>query len=121
MTTNYNAITKQELTPRRLCAVLPKINTAAPIYTCPVGHRAVITLMEFVNTGGGAGTVRVHHVVTGETAAASNALYYDLSISRANTVTDDDPRFLDQGDAIYALQGTADFIAVTLYGYEVAV
>ncbi len=121
MTTTYNAITKQENTPRRLCAVLPKINTAAPVYICPAGKRAVLTLIEFCNTSGGVATIRIHHVSTGETAAANNALYYDLSISRAVTAVDDNPRYLDQGDAIYALQGTADAISLIIYGYEVAV
>ncbi len=120
MSTIYNTITKVENTPRRLFAVLPKVNTATPVYICPAGKRAVLTLMEFCNTSAGAATVRVHHVATGETAATSNALFYDLSIARAVTVTDDDPRYLDQGDAIYALQGTADAIALVIYGYEVS-
>lgn len=115
--TKYNTFSRLEGSPRRLCAVIPK-TTYSPIYTCPAGKRAQIMLISACNLTSSGATIRLHHVVPHETAATSNAWYYDLSIARTTLIVDSDARYLEQGDALWASQATADHIAISIYGME---
>ena len=115
--TKYNEFTRDVGSPRRFCAVIPK-TSSAPIYTCPAGKRAQIMLISVCNLTASAATVRLHHVVPSETAATSNAWYYDLSIARTTLIVDSDARYLEQGDSLWASQATADALAITVYGME---
>ena len=115
--TKYNTFSRLEGSPRRLCAVIPK-TTSAPIYICPAGKRAQIMLISACNLTSSPATIRLHHVVPSETAATSNAWYYDLSIARTTLIVDSDARYLEQGDALWASQATADHIAISIYGME---
>jgi len=116
----YNEFSRYEGSPRRLCAVLPK-TTSSPIYICPAGKRAQIMLVSVCNLTATAATVRLHHVVPSETAATSNAWYYDLSIARTTLIVYSDARYLEQGYALWASQATADALAISVYGMEVSV
>jgi len=116
----YNQFSRYEGSPRRLCAVIPK-TAYSPIYTCPAGKRAQIMLISVCNLTSSAATIRLHHVVPSETAATSNAWYYDLSIARTTLIVDSDARYLEQGDSLWASQATADHLAISVYGMEVSV
>lgn len=102
---------------RKLASRLAKA-TASVAYEVPANKSARIDTMFFCSVHTGSATLRVHHLRPDESAATSNAIYYDLSLSAKSTTTVTTPIYMSAGDRILILAGTSDHICVTLYGEE---
>ena len=90
------------------------------IAQCPPGKRWIVTSLFACNTSASALTFRLHHVIPPETAATTNAIFYDVRVA-ANTTTSllsDNDRIVLRGTE--DLQGLASAANLTVigYGYE---
>lgn len=84
------------------------------LYTCPVGTRAQVIALEFLNTSSGAVTVTVHICRSGDTIAAKNQIWNANTIPATATAPRATPCYeaqviLNPGDFIqaFASAGTA--------------
>ena len=111
----YNPTTPSARSARRIVAQLAK-TTASVIYECPAGQSIRVSNLTVCNTSTSRVTIRLHHVLPGESAAASNALFYDLEMAGNTTITDDAIRILNPGEALFAQASTASAVAFTVYG-----
>lgn len=112
---SYNPNSLQTRQSRRIAAVLAR-TTASVIYEVPVGKIARVTNITICNTSTSRMTIRLHHVGPGESAAASNALFYDLEMAGNTTITDDSIRSLVPGDRLFAQASSASSVAFLVYG-----
>jgi len=100
---------------RRIAAGLAK-TTASSIYEVPQGRSGRVSSVSICNTGASRVTVRLHHVLPGESAALSNAIFYDLELAGYSTVIDYTARSMNSGERIFAQASTASVVAFMVYG-----
>jgi CO dehydrogenase/acetyl-CoA synthase gamma subunit (corrinoid Fe-S protein) len=99
-------------------------NSAATYYTVPEQPDNTVTMVRGItlcNTTGSAVAVRVHNVQSGDSAAAANAVFYDLSIAANTSVVvcyDEGAWVLTKGMTIQALAGSNSAVTITLCGEE---
>jgi hypothetical protein len=74
--------------------------------------------MVFCNTHSSKVTLRVFHVIPGESAGTSNALFYELDCASYTTTVAEFAVHMGAGEKLIARGGTASHIAVTVYGVE---
>lgn len=102
---------------RRLAArVLPA--TDALVYECPSGRIAEVETMVFCNTHSSKVTLRVFHVIPGESTGTSNALFYELDCAAHTTTVAEFAVHMGAGEKLIARGGTASHISATVYGVE---
>jgi len=98
--------------------------SAATYYTVPEQPDNTVTMVRGVvlcNTSAAAAEVRVHNVASGGSAAASNAIVYDLSISAGQTYVlcfDEGAWVMTKGMTVQALCDTSTAVTITLSGEE---
>lgn len=90
--------------------------SVATVYTTPAATTVKITSVVLCNTTTAAATVTLSVVPNAGTAGASNRIAAGLNIAPGGTVTLDSPIYMNAGDFIAALQGTASAITVTISG-----
>lgn len=79
----------------------------ATLFTVPTGRQATITDIEICNTGTTAATFYISLCAVGETASASNALFYGAPISPNSTVQWSGQQAVDAGGFIAAYASSA--------------
>ncbi len=92
--------------------------SALTLYTCPTGKFCRVAAIQVANISAAATTVTLHHVRPKQTASASNALYYDMTVPKSTVVIDDSPKYMTEGDSLVVLCSTGAHATVTLYGME---
>jgi len=102
---------------RRIVAVLARTSTVS-VYEVPSGRTLRIDSLSVCNVGTTTATFRLHIVAPGESAATSNAVYYDAPLRGNATLLDDSPRHLTAGDRIFIRSDTASAIAFQIHGEE---
>lgn len=113
--TGYNFDTTSARASRRIAASLARA-TASSIYEVPQGKSVRISSVSICNTGSARLTVRLHHVLPGESAALSNAIFYDLEVAGYSTVIDYTVRTMNSGERIFAQASTASVASFIVYG-----
>lgn len=73
------------------------------VYTAPTGISSIVKCIDICNTTGGAITVSVYLVPSGDTAAAANALFYTISVASNGTYQWLGTQVLDAGGFIQAI------------------
>jgi hypothetical protein len=111
-----NALTRNQ-TYRRIVSVLARTSTVT-IYEAPVGSSIRIVSISVCNVATTTATFRLHILAPGESASASNAIYYDNPLRGNATLLDDSTRYLTAGDRIAIRSDTASAIAVQIHGEE---
>jgi hypothetical protein len=86
------------------------------VYTVPGSTDVKIASMIFCNTTGTAATITVSVVNTGGTAGVTNRVVSGLVILANAVDTFDSVIYMNTGDFIAALQGTASAITMTVSG-----
>jgi exosome complex RNA-binding protein Csl4 len=89
-------------------------------YTAGAGVTALIDKATVCNVTGGAVTVDIHLVASGDTAATDNQLYAQLSVSANSTVALDaiQNQVLEAGDFIAAQASAGSSIVLRVSGRE---
>ena len=113
-------------TPIRLYQGQPAA-AAATIYTAPAntptnpapGATAIVKTMVICNTTAAAVPLTLYLVPSGGAAAAANALYSALSVAANSTVVQDLEQYMEEGDFLAALAGTAASLTVTISGVTI--
>lgn len=103
---------------RRIVSVLAR-TSAVTVYEVPNGSNIRVVSMSVCNVGTTTATFRIHILAPGESASASNAIYYDNPLRGNATLLDDSIRYLNAGDRIVARSDTANAICIQLHGEEV--
>jgi hypothetical protein len=114
-------------TPQRLYQGQPG-TTEATLYTAPAnttnnpspGATAILKAMLVCNTTAAAATLTLYVVPSGGTAGAANEIFDALSIAAGQTQSIDLEQYLEAGDFLAGLQGTASALTVTLSGVTIA-
>lgn len=102
---------------RRIVAVLAR-TTAVSVYEVPSGRTLRIDSISICNVVTTTATFRIHIVAPGESAAISNAVYYNNPLRGGATILDDSTRYLTAGDRIAVHSDTASAIAIQIHGEE---
>jgi hypothetical protein len=102
---------------RRIVSALAKTSTLS-IYEVPAGKTLRIESMSVCNVATTTATFRLHILAANESAAISNAVYYDNPLRGNATVLDDSIRYLNAGDRIVVKSDTASAIAIQIHGVE---
>ncbi|MDA8395552.1 MAG: hypothetical protein M0T72_10000 [Candidatus Dormibacteraeota bacterium] len=113
-------------TPQRLYQGQPAATEAA-LYTAPAsttnnpapGATAILKSMLVCNTTASAATLTLYIVPSGGAAGAANEIYNALSIAAGATQQIDLEQYLEAGDFLAGLQGTASALTVTLSGVTI--
>jgi hypothetical protein len=105
-------------------------NAAATYYTVAANPQNTITIVRgliLCNTDSAAHTVRVHNVNAGDSAAAANALLYDVTLAAAGTegsvlkiCYNEGEWVMTAGMTIQALADASSKVTITLCGAEVS-
>lgn len=103
---------------RRIVSVLAR-TSAVTVYEVPNGSNIRVVSMSVCNVGTTTATFRLHIVAPGESAATSNAVYYDIPLRGNATMLDDSIRYINAGDRIVTRSDTANAICIQIYGEEV--
>lgn len=114
---SYNDFARSS-TPRRRLAQAVANSSTLRLYQCPAGKAARIDAIYVTNIHSGASDVSIHHVVPGETAGTSNAIYYQVAVAKAAVLIDDAPKYLLPGDQLMVASSTGAHVVVTVYGEE---
>ena len=113
-------------TPIRLYQGQPAA-AVATIYTAPnntainpaPGATTLVKTMVICNPTAAAVTLTLYLVPNGGAAAAANALYSALSVAANSTVVVDLDQYMEAGDFLAALAGTAASLTVTISGVQI--
>lgn len=98
----------------------PANTSNANLYTVPSATSAVISTISITNTTSTAATCRIFVRIAGATAAASNALAYDVSIPANDLKAITVGVTLATTDIITVQTGTANALTFQLFGSEIA-
>jgi hypothetical protein len=90
--------------------------TIATLYTVPPSTDTKITSIIVTNTTVIAATITMSVVQSGGTAGVTNRIMNALSVAANDTFAVDSPIYMNTGDFIAALQGTAAALTVTISG-----
>lgn len=115
--TTFNVNTRVSYMMRKLAADLTT-TTERILYEVPSGMSARIVSIWIASNHNNNVNIRIFHTRAGESAANSNALFYDTSIPANTTTVYDSPVLMVAGDRIWIRSATASTICVTLYGEE---
>jgi hypothetical protein len=113
-------------TPQRLYQGQPA-TTEAELYTAPAnttnnpspGATAILKSMVICNTTASAATLTLYLVPSGGSAGAGNMLYNALSVAAGATTVIDLEQYMEAGEFLAGLQGTASALTVTLSGVTI--
>jgi hypothetical protein len=97
----------------------PSTTANTDIYTVAAGRMAVISSIVIANVTGTAATYRVFQRVAGATAAASNAIAYDISVPANTTNTIEVKICLAATDVLTVQSGTGSALTFTVNGSEI--
>jgi phosphatidylserine synthase len=89
---------------------------SATVYTVPASTDAKIASFIFCNTTVAAATITIAVVNSGAVTGADKQIFSGQSIPANSTTVVDSLVFMNTGDFITALQGTASAITVTISG-----
>ena len=112
-------------TPMRLYQGQPAAAEAtiytAPPYTATVtaGATAIVKTAVLCNTSAAAATVTLYLVPSGGATGAATAILNSYSVAAGATVLLDLEQYLEAGDFLAALQGTAASLTVTISGVTI--
>lgn len=98
----------------------PSDTNNADLYTVPSSKSAVISTLLVTNTGSSASTCRIYARENGASAAKSNAIIYDGSVSGNDFKAITVGITLAAGDIITVQSGIADALTFQAFGSEVA-
>lgn len=96
----------------------PSGTTNADLYTVGAGKSAVLSSLVIANTTGTAATARIFVRVAGATAAAANAVAYDVNIAANSHAAFTEGWTLSATDVITVQAGTGNALTFTLFGQE---
>lgn len=102
----------------RIVSVLAR-TSAVNVYEVPNGSSIKVVSISVCNVGTTTATFRLHIVAPGESAATSNAVYYDIPLRGNATMLDDSIRYINAGDRIVTRSDTANAVCIQIYGEEV--
>ncbi len=114
-------------TPQRLYQGQPGA-AEGTLYTAPAnttdnpapGATAILKSMLVANTTAAAATLTLYLVPSGGTAGAGNMLFNALSVAAGATTVIDLEQYMEAGDFLAGLQGTASALTVTISGVTIA-
>lgn len=87
------------------------------LYTTPASTRTFVKDMDVANTTAGAINVRVFFVPSAGSAATTNALFYDVSVSANTTIQWLGTQIMNTGDTIQ-IQASGAGLTITASGAE---
>lgn len=87
------------------------------IYTVPAATTTRTTQVVICNTDTDPLTFRLHHLWSGASVSAANALFYDATIQASQTLTLEEI-FMVTGDKITGLASIGSKVTVSMYGIE---
>mgnify|MGYP000317128902 CR=1 FL=1 len=97
----------------------PANTSNADLYTVPSSTSAVISTIHICNTTATAATFRIFIRKAGATAAASNALCYDMTINGKSVYAFTEGITLATTDVITVQTGTANALTFQAFGSEI--
>ncbi len=97
----------------------PAGTTNVDLYTVPSGRQAVVSTLTITNDTATAATARVFVRVAGASAAASNALVYDLSVAANGVIGLTLGITLAATDVLTVQNGTANSLTFQAFGQEI--
>lgn len=98
----------------------PTSTSNADLYTVGSGKSAVVSSLVINNTTASAATCRVFARIAGATAAASNALAYDVSVAANTHMALTEGWTLAATDVVTVQTGTSNALTFTLFGSEIS-
>jgi len=98
----------------------PNSTSNADLYTVPASTQSIISTLIVANTTGTDATCRIFVRNNAATAAASNAILYDVTIAKNSIATFTLGITLDASDVITVQTGTADALTFHAFGTELA-
>lgn len=98
----------------------PTSTANADLITVGASKSQIISTLNVANTTGTAATTRVFARIAGATAAASNALLYDVSIPGNTSVSFTLGITLAATDVLTVQSGTSNALTFTAFGTELA-
>lgn len=98
----------------------PADTNNADLYTVGAGKSAVISTLTIANVTGSAATARVFARVAGATAAAGNALVYDVSVAANSTTALTLGITLAATDVITVRSSVTSALTFQAFGSEIA-
>lgn len=98
----------------------PANTSNADLITVGASKSQIISTLVITNTTASSATARVFARIAGAAAAASNALFYDVSISPNSTASFTLGITLSATDVLTIQTGTANALTFTAFGTEIA-
>ena len=105
-------------TPKRLYMGQPAF-TGTTLYTASGTTTTILKAITITNTTSTSATFTINTVPSGSSATFSNQIVSALPLSGNATVTFENIGMLNNGDFLYATQGTTGSISIHAYGVEV--
>lgn len=99
-----------------LAQAAPAAATSVTLYEVPIQSAADVKSL-FICNRAGATTFRVALVPDGETLADKHYIYYDTALAANETLAEDTPIFLEEGDSIRIESGSGT-VSFTVSGDE---
>jgi hypothetical protein len=98
----------------------PASTANADLYTVPSAKSAVISTLVIANTTATAATARVFIRIAAATAAASNAVIYDVTIPANSHASFTEGWTLTTTDVLTVQSGTANALTFSAFGSEIS-
>ena len=100
-------------TPKRFYTGQPGTSVGA-LYTAPAATTSIVQCINICNTTSNPATITLHIVPSGGTAGTTNMYQNAVTIRGNDTLEINKPTYLNTGDSISALQGTASALTVNI-------
>lgn len=97
----------------------PSTTANTNIYTVPSGTSTVISTLHVANVVSGEVTCRIYVRIGGATAAAANAIAFDVKVATQSIFAITTGMTLGPGDIVTVSCNTANALTFTLFGSEV--
>lgn len=97
----------------------PANTSNADLYTVPAGKQTVVSTLQVANVNLEEALVRVFVRIAGATAAASNAVAWDVSVPRNSVLALTTGMTLGPGDIITVRSSVANALTISLFGSEI--
>lgn len=107
------------VTPKPLVQGVLLAASATTVYTVPASTTAVMRSFTLCNTDSVSHVVTIHLVASGDTAAAKNTIFKQISLLANQTLEDDALRVLLTGDFISIFADLANVVSFRADGSEV--
>jgi len=98
----------------------PANTSNADLFTVPASHSYVVSSLVVTNTTTTAATARAFARIAGATAAASNAMLYDVSVPANSTATFSLGMTFAATDVLTIQTGTSNALTFTAFGSDVS-